>query len=687
MISAVVPFRNWSLDRLRTCIDCLRALPPITEIILVDFGSLDPLSPVPGCRVVRVNADRWCLSEAINIGIAEAQNDVVMKIDADVRLVVDEDVLAELATTVASEKVAFYVLQATDFDFVNGEPSRKRMRANWGEGCCNLFNRANVIEIGGFDTRYFDYGGEDNDICQRLRRYGKRVDYYLSDTVLHQRHPPSEPRLSGRFTDSQKKALLADNSIFRPRPFRHSDYQDQGVFGPTISVAIATTERTNRAEHIELCLNGLAAQTFQDFEVLLCENSTDKSKRLKLKALRKAFPTLDIHLYATKTPSIPGARNIMTDKARGFYIAVHDDDDFSMPTRFEEQLDCMALHAGAHGCHSSWIEFDESNGRLTSYLGQIRDINHNQRRKGKVTLHSSAFYRRDVLKRIRYDDSLTLGSDYDLHIRMLLSGLEIPHTGKFHCLRRLHSASVSSHGSVIQREVADRSNGAYKHFLGEPFLTAVREEEEEPLWVTGFPTMREMLTYLPSDFGAFHIDLDLEAALALGFDPIFNNTNGDAAVQVDGLSFQPEFRGYGPNTKLVMRTRHRMTASETLEKLQAFSEVPGVDVVSASELESHPTLLGLQALRVERGHRRVISRRYDSMSMALEALPKSLLAFGLGQIEFFAVNDPAEGIHVLLGSFDTVADLEYVLGVANAGSIGDYYPVTNNGKRGGFNGA
>ena len=48
-------------------------------------------------------------------------------------------------------------------------------------GGCNLFNRADVLEIGGFDTRYFDHGGEDNDLCQRLRRYGRRVDIHLSD--------------------------------------------------------------------------------------------------------------------------------------------------------------------------------------------------------------------------------------------------------------------------------------------------------------------------------------------------------------------------------------------------------------------------------------------------------------------------------------------------------------------------
>ena len=686
MISAILPFRNWSLERLQRCIDCLRELSPISEIILVDFGSSERLAAIPGCRVVRVEADRWCLSEANNIGIAEARNDVILKIDADVQLLVGDETLEELAGSIASGQVAFYVLQPTDFQYENGKRSRKRLRPTWGEGCGNLFSRADVVEIGGFDTRYFDYGGEDNDLCQRLRRYGKRVDYHQSDRVLHERHPPSEARVRGRFTDSHKKTLLADRSIFRPRPFRYSDYPGSDVFGPAITVAIATTDRPNRAEHLAHCLKGLAAQTVQDFEVRICENGSQESARLKPSAVRKAFPTLDIQFHSLDEPSIPKARNLITDHARGFYIAVHDDDDFSIPTRFEEQLECMATQDGAHGCHSSWIEFDEETSKLTSYLGQARDIKQLLRRRGKVTLHSSGFYRHDVLARVRYDERLTLGSDYDLNIRMLLTGLFIPHSGKFHCLRRLHGASVSSTGAITQRDVSDRTNGAYKYFLGERFLAAVRAEKEESLWVTGFPTMREMIKYLPVGFGAFRIDLDTEAALALGFDPIFGAKGDGATCRFEGLDFVPAFQGYGYKTRLVMRSSQSLTAGELLEELPAFRDLRGVDVVSDVELANPPTLQSIEALRVDRGQRRVISRPYGDMAAALEALPRSVLAFGLGKVEFFAVNDPAEGVHVLLGTFDNLTDLEHALSVANAGTTGDFVAVSNKGKRGSFHG-
>lgn len=685
MISAIVPFRDWSVERLETCISRLRDLSSITETILVDFGSREPLAGIADCRIVRVEADRWCLSEANNIGIVEARNDVVLKIDADVQLTIDDDVLRDLAGSVAGGEVAFFVLQPTDFQYRNGKPSRKRLRPEWAEGCGNLFSRAEVLGIGGFDTRFFDYGGEDNDICQRLRRFGKRVEYYKSDSVLHERHPPSEARLSGRFTDARKKALLADHSIFRPRPFRYSDYKDRGAFGPAITVAIATTDRPNRGEHLSYCLAGLAAQTFQDFEVRICENGSPRSARLKEAALRKSFPTLDIHLHVLEEASIPKARNLITANARGFYVAVHDDDDFSLPSRFEEQLQCMASEEGAHGCHSSWIEFDEATGALKSHYGQARDINTLMRRQGKVTLHGAALYRRDVLMRMRYDESLALGSDYDLHIRMTLAGIRVPHSGKFHVLRRLHGASVSANGTALQRDVADRTNAAYRYFVGGPFLAAVRANRDEGLWVTGFPSIREMLGYLPSAFGAFRIDLDLEAALALGFDPVFGAAE-HGSWQFAGLDFIPAHRGYGNNTRLVMRSSRCLTAGETLESLSAFRELRGVDVVSEIELASQPVLHSLEALHLEKGQRRVISRRYADTAEALRALPASLLASRLGRIEFFAVNDPEPGVHVLLGIYDNAADLEYALGLANAGGGGEFVAVSNHGQRGGFHG-
>lgn len=684
MISAFIPFRDWSLERLKTCVSHLRDKSSIDEIIVVDYGSTHALPRLSGCRTVRVVADRWCLSEANNIGIAEARNSVVLKIDADVQLLLDDATLQSLEQQVSDGSVAFFNLQVTDFYSDGGHRTRLKLHPTWGEGGANLFSKSAIVEVGGFDTRFFGYGGEDNDLCNRLRRYGKRVETFQSDKVLNELHPPSSSQQDRSFSASRKAALLADRSAFRPHPFRYSDYKDSNTFGPTITVAIATKDRPERLRHLHHCLRGLAQQTFDDFEVRICENGLEEGTRIDQAAIRAAFPTLDIHFHALKEPSIPKARNLITDAARGFYIAISDDDDFSLPDRFEEQLKCIAETEGASGCHSSWIEFDEKSGRLTRYSGQRRDVNELMRRRGKITLHSSGFYRRDVLSKMRYNEELNLGADYDLSIRMTLSGLVVQHTGKFHCLRRLHDFSVTNTGPNIQRGVSDIVNGAYRFFLGEPFLTSIRETEEENLWVTGFPSKREMLSYLPEDFGAFRIELTLEAALSLGLDPLVASVENNGALSVEGVSFAAACRGYGQKTRLVLRSCEPLTAGEVRAFFPVVGKAKGADIVNDSELRGRQTVIGLEGIQVAQGQRQIISRRYGAISEALGSLPKTVLDLTLGEVRFFAVNDPVEGVHVLLGTFATASDLDHALNLANSGTRADYFAVSNKGKRGGF---
>lgn len=62
------------------------------EIIIVDYGSLEPLEQTlaptdfldhPNVRVIRVEAEKWCLAEAFNTGLFQAQAPFTMKLDAD----------------------------------------------------------------------------------------------------------------------------------------------------------------------------------------------------------------------------------------------------------------------------------------------------------------------------------------------------------------------------------------------------------------------------------------------------------------------------------------------------------------------------------------------------------------------------------------------------------------------------
>ena len=51
-------------------------------------------------------------------------------------------------------------------------------------GAFMLFNREDVLELGGFDEDYFFYG-EDNDLCKRFRDSGGKIIYYPETKIIH----------------------------------------------------------------------------------------------------------------------------------------------------------------------------------------------------------------------------------------------------------------------------------------------------------------------------------------------------------------------------------------------------------------------------------------------------------------------------------------------------------------------
>ncbi len=53
-----------------------------------------------------------------------------------------------------------------------------------GSGCFMFLRHQPVVDLGGFDDRFFMYF-EDNDICQRIRQYGGQIYYIPKATVLH----------------------------------------------------------------------------------------------------------------------------------------------------------------------------------------------------------------------------------------------------------------------------------------------------------------------------------------------------------------------------------------------------------------------------------------------------------------------------------------------------------------------
>ena len=470
MLSLILPTRNWPADRIDACVRSFLRLKSksLTEIVIVDFGSSEPIQlgfADKRCRVVRVEAERWSLAEAINIGVVTAKNPVVAKTDADIIIAREsgpgiDAAVADLitgaigsavvqATDLPSGMDAAEALAATSGALVAGG----RLRARWGQGGLCMFTVDVWNEIGGFESRYTGWGNEDNDFADRMRRSGRRVRWLKPDAVriFHVWHPPQHAAKDiVKARTANQQIYTADKSTFRPIRFMHSRKSSLPAPSvahaprPLVTVAFASKARPGRERMLNESIRGFAGQIDNDFEVVIADNGSTAGEAATLRKMLAKLPrALDVRVIDIDRPSIPGARNRITEEARGRYICVADDDDIPLPTRLSDHLACFEREPGIHGSHGGWIDFDELTGIVDFNTGGTRLIETMMYGRGKVTGHPSSFYRRDAMLAVPYDESFKVGSDLDMALRMTNMGFKVAHTESYVTLRRFHAVNVT----------------------------------------------------------------------------------------------------------------------------------------------------------------------------------------------------------------------------------------------------
>lgn len=470
MLSLILPTRNWPADRIDACVRSFLRLKSktLTEIVIVDFGSAEPVKlgfSDRRCRIVRVEAERWSLAEAINTGVVTAQNPVVAKTDADIVVAGESGPGLDAAVAdLMRGAIGSAVVQATDLpagiDAATALAATTatltaegRLRARWGQGGLCVFTVDVWNEIGGFESRYTGWGNEDNDFADRIRRSGRKVRWLKPEAVriFHVWHPPqyaAKDIVKARTANQQIYA--ADKSTYRPIRFMHSRKPALAAPNlahaprPLVTVAFASKAREGRERMLAESIRGFVGQIDNDFEVLIADNGSTPEESATLRRMLAKLPRrLAIRVIDIDKPSIPGARNRITEEARGRYICVADDDDIPLPTRLADHLACFSREPGIHGSHGGWIDFDELTGIIDYNTGGTRLIETMMYGRGKVTGHPSSFYRRDVMQAVPYDESFKVGSDLDMALRMTNMGFRVAHTESYVTLRRFHAVNVT----------------------------------------------------------------------------------------------------------------------------------------------------------------------------------------------------------------------------------------------------
>jgi GT2 family glycosyltransferase len=164
------------------------------EMIVVDYGCPQGAGDwvaqnYPAVTVVRADDDPgFCLPRARNLGAQQATSPWLCFIDADVK------VTPGWTQWMADNLDAGSFYRAAKID---GE----RVRDTWGTVLCS---RKGFIDIGGYDEVFRGWGGEDDDLYDRLRLAGYVESEYPSGFVAAIHHDDEERTL---FHDIKEKEL------------------------------------------------------------------------------------------------------------------------------------------------------------------------------------------------------------------------------------------------------------------------------------------------------------------------------------------------------------------------------------------------------------------------------------------------------------------------------------------------
>ncbi|HTL47104.1 MAG TPA: glycosyltransferase family 2 protein [Verrucomicrobiae bacterium] len=224
---------------------------------------------------------------------------------------------------------------------------------------------------------------------------------------------------------------------------------------PRLSIILATH---NRAALLNTALEALQRQTFQDFEILVVDDGSSDPTPEVLAAWQKKEP----RLQAFRFPDCRGcnaARNLALGKARGIYIGITDDDDVSLPGRFETQIAFLEENPSVQIVFSSiqyidlerrplrlWPEFPERFPREPDRLFEVLFTQPN------IAPNSAALFRREVFDKFRlsFPENVISGGDRLLYMKAAALGVQMAMLAEPWVHALSHEGHVSLTGDILK---------------------------------------------------------------------------------------------------------------------------------------------------------------------------------------------------------------------------------------------
>jgi len=232
----------------------------------------------------------------------------------------------------------------------------------------------------------------------------------------------------------------------------------------TVSVVIAAY---NRPDYLREAIKSVVAQTYPIEQIVVIDDHSS----IKLQDIVDEFPNENIlYFKKEKNQGVSNSRNIGIQKATGEWIAFLDDDDLFLPDKIKQNINDTSNNNNCSAvlCSYNYLETGEKGQSLSS--GEVQDVD---LRKGNQFCGATGlFAKREYLLKELFDESLPLGEDWDLFIRLKKHGFVYFNSDALFLYRKGHDSITNKTKTLKIDQIEPRIRSAYKHreWLGETYF-------------------------------------------------------------------------------------------------------------------------------------------------------------------------------------------------------------------------
>ncbi len=130
----------------------------------------------------------------------------------------------------------------------------------------------------------------------------------------------------------------------------------------------------NEENYFDDCINSVLNQTYQNIEIIIVDDGSDKKFYEKLRLLNQRYPN-KINLFHKQNGGVGSARNLGIQKATGKYISFLDADDYWLPNKIENQIN-LIKEKNINFIHSSYYIIDQQEQIIGKFLS--KSLNYKQ---------------------------------------------------------------------------------------------------------------------------------------------------------------------------------------------------------------------------------------------------------------------------------------------------------------------